>query len=172
MATTTILQYLQHKGVSAAGASVELGTSPLDRIQTETFLTETAITAGQLVAVDVSKMTADPTGGFTALTVVAADFNAGPPVQKIAVGIAQASVTGTATNPQPITVVVRGPCRASSLATALGCAVGDPLVLDTAGAAGALMVNTAANIGHVVCYALETVAAAGPVKVYVLGSGI
>jgi len=171
MATTTILQYLQHKGVSAAGASVELGTSPLDRIQTETFLTETAITKGQLVAVDVSKMTADPTGGFTALTVVAADFNAGPPVQKIAVGIAAASVTGTATNPQPITVVVRGPAAASSLAT-VGCAVGDPLVLDTAGAAGSLMVNTAANIGHVVCYALETVAAAGPVKVYVLGSGI
>jgi hypothetical protein len=171
MATTTILQYLQHKGTSAAGASVELGTSPLDRIQTETFLTETAITKGQLVAVDVSKMTADPTGGFTALTVVAADFNAGPPVQKIAVGIAQASVTGTATNPQPITVVVRGPAAASSLAT-VGCTAGDPLVLDTAGAAGSLMVNTAANIGHVVCYALETVAAAGAVKVYVLGSGI
>ena len=170
MATTTILQYLQHKGVSAAGASVELGTSPLDRIQTETFLTETAITAGQLVAVDVTKMATDPTGGFTALTVIAADFNSAT-VQKIAVGIAQASVTGTATNPQPITVVVRGPCRASLLAT-VGCAVGDPLVLDTAGAAGSLMVNTAANIGHVVCYALETVAAAGPVKVYVLGCGI
>ena len=170
MATTTILQYLQHKGVSAAGASVELGTSPLDRIQTETFLTETAITKGQLVAVDVTKMSTDPTGGFTALTVIAADFNSAT-VQKIAVGIAAASVTGTATNPQPITVVVRGPAAASSLAT-VGCAVGDPLVLDTAGAAGSLMVNTAANIGHVVCYALETVAAAGPVKVYVLGCGI
>jgi len=170
MATTNILQYLQHKGTSITGASVELGTSPLDRIQTETFLTETAITAGQLVAVDVTKMSADPTGGFTALTVVAADFNSAT-VQKIAVGIAQSSVTGTAGSPQPITVVVRGPCRASSLAT-VGCAVGDPLVLDTAGAAGSLMVNTAANIGHVVCYALETVAAAGPVKVYVLGCGI
>jgi hypothetical protein len=116
-------------------------------------------------------MSSDPTGGFTALTVIAADFNAGPPVQKIVVGIAQSSVTGTTANPQPIVVVVRGPCRASSLAT-VGCGVGDPLVLDTAGAAGSLMVNTAANIGHVVCYALETVAAAGPVKVYVLGSGI
>jgi hypothetical protein len=170
MATTTILQYLQHKGVSAAGASVEYGTSPLDRIQTETFMCETAITAGQLVAVDVTKMSSDPTGGFTALTVLAADFNSAT-VQKIAVGIAQSSVTGTTANPQPITVVVRGPCRASLLAT-VGCGVGDPLVLDTAGAAGSLMVNTAANIGHVVCYALETVAAAGPVKVYVLGSGI
>jgi hypothetical protein len=171
MATTTILQYLQHKGVSASGASVEYGTSPLDRIQTETFMCETAITAGQLVAVDVSKMASDPTGGFTALTVVAADFIGPVPLQKIAVGIAQSSVTGTTANPQPIVVVVRGPCRASSLAT-VGCSVGDPLVLDTAGAAGSLMVNTPANIGHVVCYALETVAAAGPVKVYVLGSGI
>ena len=170
MATTTILQYLQHKGVSAAGTSVEYGTSPLDRIQTETFMCETAITAGQLVAVDVTKMSSDPTGGFTALTVLAADFNSAT-VQKIAVGIAQSSVTGTVANPQPITVVVRGPCRASLLAT-VGCSVGDPLVLDTAGAAGSLMVNTAANIGHVVCYALETVAAAGPVKVYVLGCGI
>ncbi len=170
MATTTILQYLQHKGVSASGASVEYGTSPLDRIQTETFMCETAITAGQLVAVDVSKMTSDPTGGFTALTVVAADFNSAP-VQKIAVGIAQASVTGTATNPQPITVVVRGPCLASSLAT-VGCAVGDALVLDTAGAAGSLMVATAATFTHVVGYALNAPAAAGPVKIYVLGSGI
>jgi len=170
MATTTILQYLQHKGVSASGSSVEYGTSPLDRIQTETFMCETAITAGQLVAVDVSKMGTDPTGGFTALTVVAADFNSAP-VQKIAVGIAQSSVTGTTANPQPIVVVVRGPCQASSLFTA-GCAVGDPLVLDTGGATGSLMVNTAANIGHVVGYALNAPAAAGPVKIYVLGSGI
>ena len=170
MATTNILQYLENTGNSISGGVVQLGTTPLDRLQTETFLCETAITKGQLVAVDVTKMVADPTGGYTALTVVAADFNSAT-VQKIAVGIAQQSVTGTATSPQAITVVVRGPCQASNLAT-VGCAVGDPLVLDTAGAAGSLMVNTAANIGHVVCYALETVAAAGPVKVYVLGSGI
>jgi len=170
MATTTILQYLENTGNSISGGVVQLGTTPLDRLQTETFLCETAITKGQLVAVDVTKMVADPTGGYTALTVIAADFNSAT-VQKIAVGIAQQSVTGTATSPQPVTVVVRGPCQASLLAT-VGCAVGDPLVLDTAGAAGSLMVNTAANIGHVVCYALETVAAAGPVKVYVLGSGI
>lgn len=171
MATTTILQYLQHKGVSASGASVEYGTSPLDRIQTETFMCETAITAGQLVAVDVSKMASDPTGGFTALTVVASDFNSAP-VQKIAVGFAQSSVTGTTANPQPITVVVRGPCQASLLVT-VGCALGDALVLDTSGATpGGLMVATGATFTHVVGYALNAPAAAGPVKIYVLGCGI
>jgi hypothetical protein len=174
MATTNILQYLETTGKSVTtGGDVQLGTNPLNRKQEETFLTESAITAGQLVAVDVTaaRMTLDPTGGNSAVTVITADFNAAGTVQKIVVGVAAQAVTGTATSPQPIRVVVRGPVTASNLAT-VGCTVGDPLVLDTAGAAGACMVNTAANIGHVVCYAMETVAAAGPVKVYVLGSGI
>jgi hypothetical protein len=171
MATSTLIQYLETTGKSVTtGADTQLGTSPLNRLQTETFLCETAITAGQLVAVNVVKMSTDTSGGLTAVTVITADFNAAT-VQKIVVGVAAESVTGTATSPQPIKVIVRGPATAVPLAT-VGCAVGDPLVLDTAGGTGACMVNTAANIGHVVGYALETIAAAGPLKVYVLSNGI
>lgn len=170
MATSTLLQYLDTSGFSASGAVVQNGLGPSNRVQFETFLCESAITKGQLVAVDVTKMATDATGGYTAATVLAADFNSAT-VQKIVVGVAADSVTGTATSPQPVRVVVRGPASAVPLAT-VGCGVGDPLVLDTAGAAGQCMVNTAANIGHVFAYALETVAAAGPIRVYVLGTGI
>jgi hypothetical protein len=170
MATSTLLQYLDTAGVSVSGAVTQFGLSPANRQQFETFNTETAITKGQLVAVDVVKMSTDATGGLTAATVITADFNSAT-VQKIVVGVAAESVTGTSTSPQPVKVIVRGPASSVPLAT-VGCAVGDPLVLDTAGAAGSCMVNTAANIGHVFAYALETVAAAGNIRVYVLGTGI
>ena len=170
MATSTLLQYLDTAGVSVSGAVTQFGLSPSNRQQFETFNTETAITKGQLVAVDVVKMSTDATGGLTAATVIAADFNSAT-VQKIVVGVAAESVTGTATSPQPVKVIVRGPASAVPLVT-VGCAVGDPLVLDTAGAAGSCMVNTAATTLHVFGYALETVAAAGNIRVYVLGTGI
>jgi len=170
MATSTLIQYLDTSGVSVSGATVQNGVTPSNRVQFETFLTETAITKGQLVAVDVTKMSTDASGGLTAATVITADFNSAT-VQKIVVGVADQSVTGTSTSPQFVKVIVRGPASAVPLAT-VGCAVGDPLVLDTAGGTGACMVNTAANIGHVFGYALETIAAAGPLKVYVLGTGI
>jgi hypothetical protein len=170
MATSTLVQYLNTTTNLAAGGTTQVGVTPSNRRQVESFLTRTAIVKGQLVAVDVSLMATDATGGLTAATVIAADFNSAT-VQKIVVGVALESVTGTATSPQDVQVVVRGPATAVPLAT-VGCAVGDPLVLDTAGATGACMVNTAANIGHVFGYALETVAAAGNIRVYVLGTGI
>jgi len=170
MATSTLVQYLNTTTNLAAGGTTQVGMSPSNRRQVETFLTRTAITAGQLVAVDVSLMATDASGGLTAATVITADFNSAT-VQKIVVGVALESVTGTSTSPQEIRVCVRGPVGAVPLAT-VGCAVGDPLVLDTAGAAGSCMVNTAATIVHVFAYALETVAAAGPIRVYVLGTGI
>ena len=170
MATQTLLQYLDTAGVSVSGAVTQFGLSPSNRQQFETFNTETAITKGQLVSVDVAKMATDASGGLTAATVITSDFNSAT-VQKIVVGVAAESVTGTATSPQPVKVIVRGPASAVPLAT-VGCAVGDPLVLDTAGAAGSIMLNTAANIGHVIGYALETVAAAGPIRIYVLCNGV
>jgi hypothetical protein len=170
MATSTLVQYLNTTTNLAAGGTTQVGVTPSNRRQVETFLTRTAIVKGQLVAVDVSLMATDATGGLTAATVIAADFNSAT-VQKIVVGVALESVTGTATSPQDVQVVVRGPATTVPLAT-VGCAVGDPLVLDTAGATGSCMVNTAANIGHVFGYALETVAAAGNIRVYVLGTGI
>jgi hypothetical protein len=173
MATSTLVQYLETSGVSVSGAVVQNGLTPSNRVQFETFLCETAITKGQLVAVDVAKMSTDATGGLTAATVITADFIGPVPLQKIVVGVAAESVTGTATSPQPVKVVVRGPASAVPLTT-VGCAVGDSLVLDvTGGIAGACMVNTAAIFqAHIFGYALETVAAAGPIRVYVLGCGI
>jgi len=174
MATSTLIQYLETTGKSVTtGADVQLGVTPSNRLQVETFLCETAIVKGQLVAVDVAKMGTDATGGLTAATVITADFLGPVPLQKIVIGVAAESVTGTATSPQPVKVIVRGPASAVPLTTA-GCLIGDALVLDiTGGVAGACMINTAAIFqAHIFGYALETVAAAGPIRVYVLGCGV
>jgi|DEB0MinimDraft_3_1074331.scaffolds.fasta_scaffold57961_1 hypothetical protein len=174
MATSTLVQYLETTTNLASGGTTPVGTSPSDRRQFETFLTETAITAGQLVAVDVSKMATDTSGGATAATVITADYNSAP-VQKIVVGVAAESVTGTATSPQPVKVVVRGPVT-GVLATGV-IAVGDPVILDPAGAAGTVAPQFAVNaavanlVSEAVGYAL-TVPAAGTCSVYVLGKGI
>lgn len=177
MATTTILQYLQHTGKSVTtGASVELGTSPLDRKQEETFMCESAIVKGQVLALDVTKMVSDPTGGFTALTVIAGDFNS-VPVQKLVVGVASEAVTGTATSPQPVRVIVRGPALAVPAIGAI--AQGAPVILDPVGAAGSCSAQVTVNEGGVAVYQISeafgfamTAAAAGVVNVYVLGKGI
>lgn len=169
MATSTLLQYLEGSGVSASGASVAFGVSPSDRTQQETFLCESAIVKGQLVAVDVSKMASDASGGLTALTVITADFNSAP-VQKIVVGVAAESVTGTGTSPQPVKVIVRGP--AVSVPVVGATAVGDPLTLDSAGGAGVAQVAAAATTTHVCAYALTSTAGPGSVTAYVLGCGI
>lgn len=174
MATSNLVQYLEASGVSASGASVAFGTTPSDRKQEETFLCETAITAGQVVAVDVVKMATDATGGTTALTVIAADYNSAT-VQKIVVGVAAQSVTGTATSPQPVRVIVRGP--ALSVPAVGAIAQGDPVILDPAGAAGSCAAQGAYNsasanlVSEAFGFAL-TAAAAGVVNVYVLGKGI
>jgi hypothetical protein len=174
MATSTLVQYLEASGVSVSGASVAFGTTPSDRLQKETFLTESAITKGQLVALDVTKMATDTTGGSTALTVITADYNSAT-VQKIVVGVAAASVTGTATSPQPVEVIVRGPALAVPAVGAI--AQGDPVVLDPAGAAGSCAAQGAYNsasanlVSEAVGFAM-TAAAAGVVNVYVLGKGI
>lgn len=176
MATTNIVQYLNHTGKSVTtGGSVELGTSPLDRLQVETFLTETAIVKGHVVAVDVSKIATDATGGYTALTVIEADYNSAT-VQKIVVGVAAESVTGTATSPQPVKVIVRGP--AASVPVVSAVAVGDPLILDQAGATGSAMSQLAYNaasanlVSEAFAFALTSTAGAGTVTAYVLGKGI
>lgn len=179
MATSTLVQYLETTTNLATGGTTQVGVSPSDRRQFETFLTETAITAGQLVAIDVTaaKLVTDPSGGLSAATVITADFNAAGTVQKIVVGVADQSVTGTATSPQPIRVVVRGPVTYTAIANAggagVGVAVGDPLILDLGGTAGQAQVNTAANVLPVWGMAMTAVAAGGGAgKAYVLGLGI
>jgi hypothetical protein len=165
MATTTILQYLESAGVSASGAAVQFGNSPLNRRQVETFLTETAITAGQLVAIDAAKLATDASGGLTSLTVITADFNS-VPVRKVVVGVALQSVTGTATSPQPVQVCVRG--VVTGVVTTGATAVGDALVLDTTGVAGACAIAVAADVHPAIGYAL-TVAAAGTCTAFIRG---
>lgn len=175
MATTNILQYLQHKGTSISGASVELGTSPLDRLQTETFLTESAIVKGQVVSLDMAKMVADSSGGYSALTVITGVGNV--VTKTCVVGVAAESVTGTATNPQPVKVIVRGP--ALSVPSTGAIAQGAPVILDPAGGAGTVKIQVTVNEGGVATYQVTeaigiamTAAAANLVNVYVFGKGI
>ncbi len=174
MATSTLVQYLNTTTNLAAGGTTQVGVSPSDRRQVETFLTRTAITAGQVVALDVAQMATDTSGGLTAVTVIAADFNS-VPVQKVVVGVALESVTGTATSPQDIRVCIRGPV--SSVPAVGAIAQGEPVILDPAGAAGSCAVQqnynaaTAAPVQEAFGIAL-TAAAAGVVQVYVFGKGI
>jgi sporulation protein YlmC with PRC-barrel domain len=172
MATSTLVQYLETSGVSVSGAVTQVGLSASNRQQFETFLCETAITKGNLVAIDVTaaKLVTDPSGGLSAATVITADFNAAGTVQKIVVGIAAETVTGTATSPQPVKVIVRGPAPLVPVVAAT--AVGDPLILDSAGAAGSAQVAAAATTTHVFAYAMTSTAGAGTVTAYVLGCGI
>ena len=175
MATTTILQYLDSTGKSVTtGADVQLGNSPLNRQQVETFLTETAITKGQLVALDGAKLATDASGGLTSLTVIAADFDS-VPVRKMVVGVAAEAVTGTATSPQLIKVIIRG--VVTGVVTTGVTAVGQTLILDVGGATGAcqgqpVSVNEAGAavipLGPAIGYAL-TIAAAGTCTAYVRG---
>lgn len=171
MATTNILQYLETTGKSVTtGADVQLGTAPLNRLQTETFLTETAIVKNTCVAIDMAKMVADPTGGYSAVTVITADT--GTVTKTFAVGIAQESVTGTATNPQPVRVIVRGPALAVPATGAIP--QGAPVVV---GAAGNVIVQgnydaaVTAPVKEAVGIAM-TAAAVGLVNIYVFGKGI
>jgi len=171
MATSSLIQYL---GTTDAVTGASLGVTPSDRLKVETFLTQSAITKGQVVALDITKMVADTTGGTTAVTVIAADYNSAT-VQKVVVGVAAESVTGTASLSAPIRVIVRGP--ALSVPAVGAIAKGDPVILDTAGAAGSCAAQGAYNLasGNLVSEAFGfalTDAAAGVVSVYVLNKGI
>jgi hypothetical protein len=168
MATSTLVQYLENTGTSVTtGAQVFLGRLVSARGQEETYLCETAITAGSLVAVDVTKMTADTSGGSTALFVTTADFNAVGTVQKVVVGVAKASITGTVTAPKEIAVVVKG--VAVLVPVIAATPVGSPLCLDILGAAGSAQIAIqAATEGHVFGYALTSTLAAGFVTAYLV----
>jgi len=167
MATSTLVQYLENTGTSASGATVFLGRLPSARGQEETYLCETAITAGSLVAVDASKMGTDPSGGSTALFVTTADFNAAGTVQKVVVGVAKASITGTVTSPKEIAVVIKG--VAVLVPVIAATPIGSPLCLDILGAPGSAQIAIQAlTEGHVFGYALTSTAAAGTVTAYLV----
>ena len=167
MATSSLIQYLN---TTDAVTGAQLGTTPSDRLKVEAFLASASITAGQVVALDVTKMATDSTGGLTSVTVIPADYNSAT-VQKVVVGVAKTS----ATSGQVCQVIVRGP--ALSVPAVGAIAVGDPVVLDPAGAAGSCAAQLAYNaasanlVGEAFGFAL-TAAAAGVVSVYVLNKGI
>jgi len=174
MATSTLIQYLETTTNLAAGGTTQVGVSPGNRRQVETFLTETAITVGQLVALDGAKLATDASGGLTMATVITADFNSAP-VRKMVVGVAIEAVTGTATSPQFIKVCVRG--VVTGVVTTGVTAVGQTLILDAAGGAGACQGQATqvdeggaaiVPLGPAIGYAL-TVAAAGVCTAYVRG---
>lgn len=191
MATSTLIQYLSSSGVTGLGASTSFGTTPSDRKQVETFLftnpnavggASITLTSGQVMALDVSKMATDSSGGLTALYVVKADYNS-PTVQKIVVGCieigsASASAGTLVVAPQEtvaVNVVVRGPVKNVPVVGAV--AVGDPVILDPAGAEASVAPQFAVNaaVGNLVSEAIGfalTVPAAGFISVYVLGKGI
>jgi hypothetical protein len=191
MATSTLIQYLSSSGVTGLGASTSFGTTPSDRKQVETFLftnpnavggASITLTSGAVMALDVSKMATDSSGGLTALYVVPADYNSAT-VQKLVVGCieigsASASAGTLVVAPQEtvsVNVVVRGPVKNVPVVGA--AAVGDPLILDPAGAtsscAAQLPYNSAsaALVSEAFAFAL-TVPAAGFLTAYVLGKGI
>lgn len=192
MASSTLIQYLSATGVSGLGVSTPYGATPSDRKQTETFLftnpnavggASITLTSGQVMALDVSKMATDSSGGLTALTVVKADYNSAP-VQKIVVGCieigsASASAGTLVVAPQEtvaVTVVIRGPVKNVPVVGAV--AVGDPLILDPAGAEASAAVQLAYNaaaataVSEAFGFALTATGGAGFASVYVLGKGI
>lgn len=138
MATSTLIQYLDKTQNTASGGTTPVGASSSNRSQTETFLTETAIVAGDWVMFDTAQ-----TGASKVLVVKQADANGtGNP---LVVGVALDSVTGTATSPQTVRVTVAGYVAAANVANAVASA-GVALTVEAAGVGRAVAI-TAADTG-------------------------
>lgn len=112
MATNTLLQYLQ----ADDGSGVALGVTPSNRRQVERFIASSAISAGDIVALDISK-TAD---GDKSLFVVKADTSAGATTLTIGVALEDAAAN------EDLNVVIRGFVKDANVAT--GGAIGDRIV--------------------------------------------
>jgi hypothetical protein len=138
MATSTLLQYLDKSQSSASGATVPVGEGASNRQQTETFLTETAIVAGDWVMFDTAQ-----SGASKVLVIKQADANGtGNP---LVCGVALETITGTVTAPQTVRVVVGGYVGAANVANAVAAA-GVALTVEAAGVGRAVAI-TAADTG-------------------------
>ena len=130
MATSTLIQYLDKSQTTATGSTTPVGARASDRSQTETFLAETTITAGQWVQFDTAQ-----SGASKVLVVKTAVPGPGvAAINALVVGVALDSVVGTATAPQPVRVVVSGYVETANITT--GTAVGEPLGLTSGATAG------------------------------------
>jgi hypothetical protein len=158
MATSTLVQYLETTGKSVTtGADVQLGGGISNRSQVETFLTAGAIVAGDWVMFDTTQ-TGAARVAFVAQTGVVATGN------PLCAGVALKSVTGTATSPQPVEVVVSGYAETANVDGAV--VAGSPL---SAGAAVAGRAGVATGASIVVCgtaLAVDAPVNVGPVWVY------
>ena len=137
MATSTLIQYLDKTQNTASGGTVAVGASSSNRSETETFLTESAITKGQWVSFDIAQ-----TGASKVLVVVTAPLVANG--NGAVIGVALESVTGTATSPQPIRCCISGFCEA--LVDSVNVtAARTPLVVDT-GTAGIASIHATTDL--------------------------
>jgi hypothetical protein len=129
MATSNIIQYLQ---AGEAGDTSNRG-------QVETFLTNTTIAAGDWLAFDVSKTGADKTLFVLPTPAVAGRGNV--------VGVALSAVTGTASTPVRVNVVIAGYVAVAKA---------------TAGTAQHASLTTSGTAGTTVTYATGTHTGTGP----------
>ncbi len=147
MATSTLIQYLNPTQNTISGGTTPVGASTSDRSQTETFLTNGVITAGDWVAFDTTQ-----TGASRVLFVdQAAAVALG---NGLVCGVALESVDGSLST-KPIKVVISG--YAEALTT--GAVAGNPLAVVATLATA--QVNVAANIASACGVALEA-SAVGP----------
>ena len=147
MATSTLLQKLDRVTDPLVTGTVGSTTSTMDRAQTETFLTSSAVAAGDWVQFDVALAglsLADRVLFVKTATLLAL----GNP---LVCGVALKAVTGTAAAPARVQVVVAG--LAPSARVAAATAQGAPLAV--VAAAGTGLTNVAANIAPVCGIALE-----------------
>lgn len=128
MATSTLIQYLE---TVDAVTGAQLGPSPSNRRQIETFIAGGTVAVGDWVALDVTK-----TGATKAVTVVEAGAAANGNPLVVGVCIGSAESTGTLTVGSLVNVVVAG--YVASANTNGAPVAGQPLVVQTvAGAADA-----------------------------------
>lgn len=149
MATSTLLQKLDP-------ASAGFGATTSNRESFETFAAVASISAGGLVALDLSQ-TDD---GDKLLCVTSAD--SGTAAKSIVIGVATATVAGTATEPVPLRVKLRGIATVAIDGSGTAVAAGDALCLS-----GVKLVKAVAGEG-IVAQSLGAVTTDTTGKVYIL----
>ncbi len=139
MATSTIIQYLEKSQTTATGATVDVGESASNRQQVETFLTEGNILQHQWVQFDRFQ------SGVSRILVVRDGLTVFPQGNPLVFGVALETVSGTATSPQPVRVVVGGYAEAFVDGAVVA---GDALVAcaSASGVADAFVPGTSATV--------------------------
>ena len=157
MATNTLIQYLETQLRDGFGNLVDVGTSSMNRNQTETFLAAETIAKGKLVSLDLRAATDD---GDKCISVVPADLSSGDTLGVVGVAVGSAGVG------EKVEVVLKG---IAFVAADAGIAAGDALSVSATGAgatAGFVAKRAAGDLYTCVGVSLEATGAtvAGQVK--------